>query len=388
MLADSKTAAFVATQSAPAANIPATESDASARRKTVVPLPWPLGAVQELVQRLKPVDRLVRLHFLQFSWMLILLGAASGLQPGHALGLGQLAGLLAIASSFHVFAYVLNDVVDLPVDRTQPSRRHDPLVSGAVKPGHALTLALAQVPIGVGLVALVDLMIGGTAAIEATVALLAGFVFMAIYDVWGKKCPVPPVTDLAQGLGWASLVACGAYLVGTPSSTTWVAFLYGAGFILLINGVHGGLRDLENDLANGCRTSAIFFGGRPGHEVTWGLRLFAGSVQAGLIALTLIALVRNDFGYSSTVLKLTSSLVIALNLVCAWNLLAVFQPERPSWGLAFRVHLFLLLVTWIVLFLPSLAPLTAAALVLGFLGPLLFFDATHQVLERLFSKPS
>ena len=109
-------------------------------------------------------------------------------------------------------------------------------------------------------------------------------------------------------------------------------------------------------------------------------------MQAGLIAVTLVPLVRNDFGYSPSVLTLTSGLVIALNLVCVWNLSAVFQPERPDWGLAFRVHLFLLLITWIALFLPSLAPLTAAALVLGFLVPLFFFDATHQVLGRLFSR--
>lgn len=331
---------------------------------------------------LTAVDKLIRLHFLGFSWMLVLLGAAS---VGETLRLPILGVLLAVGLSFHIYAYVLNDVVDLPVDRTQPSRAGDPLVRGDLRPWQALALALVQIPLAVGLV----LVPADGPAPAAT--LLAGFFFMGLYDIWGKRCAVPPATDLAQGLGWASLVLCGAFLVGEPTALTWVAFLYGAGFILLINGVHGGLRDLANDLATGCRTTAIFFGCRPtpgdGSEapvrVTRGLRLFAAAVQAGLVVVSLAPLVRNDFGYALPTLVGTAVTVALLNLASLWNLRRLFQPERPGWGLALRFHLFVLLFTWLVLFLPSLDLPVALVLLAGFFLPTVFFEATHEVLRRV-----
>src|SRR4029077_10201067 len=44
---------------------------------------------------------------------------------------------------------------------------------------------------------------------------------------------------------------------------TLPAVAYGATFIFLINGVHGGLRDLVNDLRCGMATTASFLGARP-----------------------------------------------------------------------------------------------------------------------------
>ena len=39
---------------------------------------------------------------------------------------GTLALVVAVGLAFHVFAYVLNDVVDLPIDRTEPRRATSP----------------------------------------------------------------------------------------------------------------------------------------------------------------------------------------------------------------------------------------------------------------------
>ena len=44
----------------------------------------------------------------------------------------QLFLLLMVATAFHNYAYVLNDLIDLPIDRTQPSRMHYPLVEGTI----------------------------------------------------------------------------------------------------------------------------------------------------------------------------------------------------------------------------------------------------------------
>jgi hypothetical protein len=92
-------------------------------------------------------------HFSRFSALgataaLPLLGAGSvsaQLTPRRA------TGLLAVASAFHLFAYLHNDICDLDLDRTQPRRRHYPLVRGAVQPELALGLALICVPLAFAL---------------------------------------------------------------------------------------------------------------------------------------------------------------------------------------------------------------------------------------------
>jgi len=65
----------------------------------------------------------IRVWALNFTLLLPLVGAA-GAQG--ELPLRDAAPLLFIALAFHVFAYVLNDVADLWVDRSEPLRADSP----------------------------------------------------------------------------------------------------------------------------------------------------------------------------------------------------------------------------------------------------------------------
>ncbi len=202
------------------------------------------------------VYRFIRVSAFGATALLPLLGAASHGAPVRS---EQIAGLLGIALSFHIFAYVLNDVIDLPIDRLEPQRQTFPLVRGLLTARQALAIALAQVPVAVVLAGMLGLHAPGIAALGAAFAL------MSVYNVWGKRCRWPFLTDLAQGLGWAALLLVGAYLPGhTPAALTWALVAFEVVFILLINGAHGSLRDLANDLRCGARTMAIWLGARPG----------------------------------------------------------------------------------------------------------------------------
>lgn len=320
------------------------------------------------------LDRLVRLHFFGATLMIGVLGAASVRPPALDVRLG---GLILVSFFVHVFGYVLNDVIDLPVDRLEPSRAMDPLVRGAIRPWQALALALIQIPFAFG----VTWLLGGAAVAYGSLAL--AFVMLAIYDLWGKRFPVPPVTDLAQGIAWGSLAFFGAALMGSPNFLTGVVGGYMAGFILLINGVHGGLRDLENDRACGRRTTAIFFGvrSRPdgSFEVPGGVRWFSVSVQLGLIALIGLPLVRNDFGYGPSARVGTMA---AVGVLCAINLFLVsevLKPDKPRWPSTFRTHLVLILFTLLVAFLPHLSPWMRLFVVAEFFAPLFLIEKTREL---------
>jgi 4-hydroxybenzoate polyprenyltransferase len=174
----------------------------------------------------------------------------------------SLVGLLVVALCFHVTAFALNDIFDLDIDRTNPERAHSPLVAGVV-----------TVPVAAAIIAVVaagsvaaDLAFFGDAARRDTVAALvvlgAGYLCLALYDIYTKRFPWPVLTDVVQGLGWAALVYYGALRAGavTPATTLGAAFVFC--FVVLVNGVHGGLRDLDNDLAHGSLTTATHLGAR------------------------------------------------------------------------------------------------------------------------------
>jgi 4-hydroxybenzoate polyprenyltransferase len=188
---------------------------------------------------------------------MVLLGAATA---STQMDLEQVPGLVAVAIAFHLFAYLLNDVVDLPIDRTDPRRAATPLVLGTISPRLALLLALAQIPVA----ALLVIVMGGGVSGLATLTVLCAAI--VVYDLWGKRCPLPPFTDGIQGVSWAALGWLAADLVGEPTVWTLVLAAYFLVFIMLANGVHGSIRDLVNDRRHGARTTATWFGAEPGPD--------------------------------------------------------------------------------------------------------------------------
>jgi 4-hydroxybenzoate polyprenyltransferase len=197
------------------------------------------------------VYRFGRFSALSFTLMLPLLGAAIGTE---AVPLALLVCLALMATAFHLFAYITNDVADLALDRTEPLRSDSPLVRGLVHPSIALVVALVQIPFAFAILAFV-----GNAA--AAGALATAMALMAVYNWMGKRLRFPFWSDAIQSLGWVSLALAGALSTGKALNTMTLVFAALVFiYVLLINGIHGGLRDLENDRRGGARTTAIFFG--------------------------------------------------------------------------------------------------------------------------------
>ena len=314
-------------------------------------------------------DAFVRLHFAFFTGVWPLLGAAS---VGADRSLTRLLGLLAVMACFHVYAYVLNDLVDLPIDRTHPSRQRDPLVRGVVSPSVAAALVVAQPLLAAGLTVL----LGGGWLAQATLA--GAFVSMGAYNFWGKRFPFPPVMDVVQGLGWGLLAPYAAYaLAGEATALTWFVCVYATAFTLFMNGIHGGLRDLANDVERGALTTAIYLGARPSAGsgdpyVPRAVMAFSSFTVVVLVSLNVAMLARNDFGYDGRTLAATAVLVALLNAGTVVLIPKVTQPRGREWDTAFRLQMYLILMSLPAAFafyasattLALLAALTAVSLVL------------------------
>jgi 4-hydroxybenzoate polyprenyltransferase len=196
--------------------------------------------------------------FLRFEYLAVaiifpLIGAATA--TNRLTGF-QLVGILGGAVAFHIYVSLLNDIIDLPLDRTNPNRAAYPLVSGKISPNTALFIALIQIPI----VVLIIYWQSGSMTAYLIMALALGM--MTIYDIWGKWSSFPPAIDIIQGVGFSSLVLYGAALTGGLTRLSWLAFALGIVWMVVIN-LLGGLRDLHSDLAFGVNTTPIYFGVRP-----------------------------------------------------------------------------------------------------------------------------
>lgn len=256
----------------------------------------------------------IRVSALGATMLVALLGTASA--PLGAPSIETFAAVAVIAILFHVFAYVLNDVVDLDLDRTEPRRGEMPLVTGAISPPVAAAIALGCVPLAGWLTFLVA---PRPSVVPALASLALAFVGLAVYDLFGKRTSWPPVTDVIQGLGWAALLMGGAWIGGGVTTLTWALAAYVAVFIVMTNGVHGALRDLPNDQRHRTVTTASLLGARTTGDdrriVSSALQAYAWILQGILIALMGLALAVDDAPALGRVLSAATALVLAATSV-------------------------------------------------------------------------
>jgi 4-hydroxybenzoate polyprenyltransferase len=224
--------------------------------------------------------------------------------------------------------------------------------------------------------ALTAWVLGGTLPTYAALGL--SFALMAVYDLWGKRTPFPPLTDFAQGVAWGGLVLYGASAVaGRITALTGAVVAFVIVYVLLINGVHGGLRDLANDLGCGMRTTAIMFGARPlgeaGAAMGTLLVIYSIVLQALANGVLLFALIANWFGYPP--LTWLIMLVVLLSMTAlSWFLFRLcFRSLGNRWSLIFAGtwHTSVTLSSLVVLFIPYMGRTLLIALLAAYIGPLL-----------------
>ncbi|MCC6603307.1 MAG: UbiA family prenyltransferase [Anaerolineae bacterium] len=306
-------------------------------------------------------------------------GTASGSVNGW-----QVAGLLATAVAYHLYAYLLNDLIDLPLDKTQPSRHNYPLVSGLVTVRQVRIWVAVQLPI----LLILWLVLGGNGWALLCLAWAVGG--MTLYNFVGKRSPLPPLTDLVQGSSWAAFLLFGAFVVGQPTPQTWVAAGFITVYILLVNGVSSSLRDLANDFAFGARTTAIWLGARPFPPdqltIPTRLRIYAFFWQTVLNLLGPILPVIDKFPLSRSEqlpwwLEMILRILAIECYVLLWQITRKNSPTRDIDVVLMGYNICMLLLLFTAV-LPLTAPLITWAIILAFTLPLLTAD---WLAEKLFS---
>jgi 4-hydroxybenzoate polyprenyltransferase len=167
----------------------------------------------------------------------------------------RLLALFILGCGAHIYGFVLNDVVDVRVDKKSKELGQRPLVSGTISIrggyGFAISGLLLMLVLGIIMV-FPDFK---AYSILCTAALLA-----TIYNFISKKIPG---MDFFVAGAVGVLTLFGSATVSTEFTTLAYVIAFLAFFqVMFMNIVAGGLKDIDHDSAAGGRTLAVAMGCR------------------------------------------------------------------------------------------------------------------------------
>lgn len=243
-------------------------------------------------------------------------------QTGYGIRLLEILIIFIIGVLMHIFEFVLNEYIDLEVDRLSPDLVEKPLVKGSVSLAGALALVIGAV------IFAYILTIYFFFNIWTLLFLTLAFEFGAIYDIHGKRFAG---SDFSLAFWIFFFCLFGASIVSIEF--TGLLFLVaGLGFfqILFNNAIEGGLKDSDHDAVGGAHTLAHSLG---------------VNVKDGKLIIT------NTFRFASYAIKLchlsiilliiyfVKPSVIAFNSI--WNYLHLFIIVVLIFVILFTLHRFL-----------------------------------------------
>jgi 4-hydroxybenzoate polyprenyltransferase len=201
---------------------------------------------------------LLRIQTAGFEGLVFLIGP---LLAGQVISVttGVLLWTLGALVSGYIFA--LNDLVDLPRDRLNPTRRASALVAGRVSERLALALSVA-LPLAAVLLVVMANWDSGPQAVFVLLLLLAAFV-----NVYQKATRRPLAMDLMFAVTMAGPLPVTVWAVaGCVGPVVWLGTATLLLLSLELNSVAGNLKDLASDLRTGFATVAISRGARLSSE--------------------------------------------------------------------------------------------------------------------------
>lgn len=278
----------------------------------------------------------------------------------------------------HAWAFSLNEIMDLDIDRRNAGLSHKPLVSGRLSVKRGWVLSCGSLLFSFVIFAAGALVSGGSLAAVMTYLLLAT-IFGGIYDVFGKRFPL---SDLFVALWMFFLVMAGAGAVSGPGPyplAVWAAASLSFLHILFNNSVEGGLKDVENDRTSDVRSLAIFTGARfrgnhfeiPLSFRSWGMFLRASFIITASVLVVYLAEEADMGNWIMVVVPAAGLLLFAHSMTF---LSRRVDKDRTSLIRTFAVHELISFGLCILVVLPAMGPI--AALIAFFLPMawVLFFN--------------
>lgn len=213
---------------------------------------------------LRDYIEITRLFNMGLTAVAPVLGALSMWNVG-TLKLWELFILFVIGILAHSYGFVLNDVIDIKLDKLSKELTSRPLVRGSITRRAAFLFAIFCM-IGSFLLSFVfysELL----RYLLLLCILIVAYFFATIYDITSKKYPG---MDLFVASAIFFLVLFGSFTIGTPTTLAYIVALIGGLQVLFMNMINGAIKDIDHDKEGSANTIAIRLGAK---------------IHAGIIAL-------------------------------------------------------------------------------------------------------
>jgi 4-hydroxybenzoate polyprenyltransferase len=172
----------------------------------------------------------------------------------------RLALLFMVGAGAHIFGFVLNDYIDMRIDRLSSELRQRPLVSGTITPNKALAFALGGLAV---MMALGYFLVMGHP--RAVVVLLFAAILATIYNLISKQfagMDIFVASAIFFLCVFGAVSAAPDHEILYVSRLGWIVCTLGGLQVLFMNIVAGGLKDIDHDSQGGGRTLAVALGCR------------------------------------------------------------------------------------------------------------------------------
>ena len=167
----------------------------------------------------------------------------------------ELAILFVIGCLSHIYGFVINDIVDVKIDKLSVDLSARPLVSGHISVRKAKYFAIICMIISfiVSIIFYEEL----TSFFLLIMILLLAYILATIYDIGSKKYPG---MDIFVAGAVFFLILFGASTIGTPTPLAWIVAFIGAIQVLFMNMINGAIKDIDHDAEGSASTIAIKLG--------------------------------------------------------------------------------------------------------------------------------
>ena len=280
----------------------------------------------------------------------------------------QLLGLATLGLNAHIFGFALNDIIDLPLDKNVPTRRHSPLVKQQLSLRTAWGFTVLQVPLAL---LIYHFILKGSLSGLGLLILSIGL--SVVYNMWSKWGRVPRLLpELSLAISISLLCLAGTFSITSRLSFENLCFALALLLIsLLLNSVPSGLKDLKTDLMFGASSFVISMGSRmdDSDQMSISKKLWTYSIvlQSGIIIcmITLIILFQPPWYIIMLISLLALYSGLHLRLVLATRSFGQLRHLRPLLNGHYNyLALSLFVIGWLPIYLQIGYGLLAIALLL------------------------
>jgi len=239
--------------------------------------------------------------------------------------------LFLLGAYSSIFGFVLNDYVDIEVDKQSKELKDRPLVSGSISQQAALWICFSMIMLT--FITFFILFYGEiitSLRFISVIVILIAWILGSIYDVYGKKIFA---SDILVALSVAFIFLIGAFALNKePTLFTWIIFVLTFNNLFHMNAIEGGIKDADHDVLMNVNNIALRSGVSVNHDrlfIPLSFKILSMSVRLSSIILLFVPFVFFDkpfYSWQLLILGIASAGVLFFSL----KLLTLKQFDRSK----------------------------------------------------------